>query len=795
MNEILPTNLKGLMVESSLGMLNIDSEGAPVAGVRMDVSKAYAGIPNLLQKVINDRSVEAWDEIVKKIDYIYNNLGYVFSDLEKETEFLSKLQSQLKSGKKLFFKPNLVFPGAIDSNTHGEGPGAAAVTDWALIAALMRWFHDAADISYHQMALGEAASATSQVAFELSRQLGKKVTTEAVIEGRNGDFYGGWAFFFVRKYLSGHHPATHKDDPMKGYEESIAGRYIPPGKAEDRLMVYDLNILNDESRGRTLPVPKGANFREITLHKAIVGGDPNEPADLRNYPGCILVNVPKLKMHDQDLLTNATKNLGIGLYPMQAPHSDSGNQKWKYSYPDTDVPTLKCLLPHMPWIPTIDEKTGLPIRNDKGEYVVTRTAGMAGTQADVIRATQNQGILMLHVIDAIETINLNHNGMGLRVPEGYVWSSLDCVALDFFCARYCFKTVPMMDGKKLKEENNWTTEFVHHVPVAKIEGMSIVTENGFDSPLFRYDLYNYAEERGVGQQKYFVVGWDSQTDAPLASLQGHLGTIEDGRFKELITKEMYYNSDCFLWDMQKTVLSYAESNDILTGSSLLKYFMDAFDENGDGKIDYEEKGRKGIKTHVLRLVSDTNYLMITDMYGPLKAGFKVHAEFSRYSEEKWNSQGHDFFKEDIMVFIAHHAFKMSQAEEESVDPFFKTMSWGKGKWPSWQFAYNDFLHNGLYGSPFLTKIRLESLYGNAFQYADKTLNNGSYSGSTGIPSAADSINKYFEAISKGAAALDFKLYVPLGYGSLEKKKIPNVEETEDPNKILTAHFNGDREVW
>jgi len=58
-------------------------------------------------------------------------------------------------------------------------------------------------------------------------------------------------------------------------------------------------------------VPEGANFKEITLHKVIIGGDPADAEDLHNYPGCVLINVPKHKIHAQDLLTNAIKNLGI----------------------------------------------------------------------------------------------------------------------------------------------------------------------------------------------------------------------------------------------------------------------------------------------------------------------------------------------------------------------------------------------------------------------------------------------------------------------------------------------------
>ena len=47
----------------------------------------------------------------------------------------------------------------------------------------------------------------------------------------------------------------------------------------------------------------------------------------------------------------------------------------------------------------------------------------------------------------------------------------------------------------------------------------------------------------------------------MASLAGHLGRIENGEFKELMTTTMYYNPTCMLWDMQKTVLSYAEAHD------------------------------------------------------------------------------------------------------------------------------------------------------------------------------------------------------------------------------------------
>ena len=93
------------------------------------------------------------------------------------------------------------------------------------MAALMRWFHDKVDISYHEMALGEAASATSAVAatFTLQYSEDRPITTEAVMEGRSGDFYGGWGFYFVRKYLADTHDPSHRDNPMNGYQESVSG--------------------------------------------------------------------------------------------------------------------------------------------------------------------------------------------------------------------------------------------------------------------------------------------------------------------------------------------------------------------------------------------------------------------------------------------------------------------------------------------------------------------------------------------------------------------------------------------
>ncbi len=791
---------KGAVVDSPLGQKKVDSEGAPICGVRMEVSRAYPGVPALLQKVINDNDTGAWTEITAKIDYIYDHLDYSLAGLDKETGFAGEVQAQIKSGKKLLFKPNLVNPMVIEPMNHGEDlAGAPLCTEWPLIAALMRWFHDKLDISYHQMALGEAATGAFLTALIYSKIAGKNITTEAVFEGRSGDFYGGWGFYFVRRYLSERHPASHQDDPLQGYEDSMAGRFIPPGRATDRLLVYDLNKIQDEpSKGRTVAVPDGANFKEITLHKAIVGGDPQDQDDRQDYPGCVLVNVPKLKIHFSDLITNAIKNLGIGLYPTFCASGGSKSEApWKYSCPSASVPSYKGRLPHMPWILKIDAATNLPLQDEKGEYILTKTAGIPGTQADVIRAVQGQNVFILHVVDAIEMINISHadGTMAVRVPEGFIWSSLDCVALDLFCARYCFKTVPMLEALKLKEENGWPTEFVHQVPVARIEGTNIITAEGLDSPLFRYDLYKYAEQRGVGQQKYYVVGRDNLTSSPLASLAGHLGRVDQGKFLELITKTMYFNPGCILWDLQETIFSYARAHDTLTGSTLFQEFLDAFDENHDGVIDYNENGRKGFWMPAFQVLTDAFDLQLNGKYGALKGGFYTAANYSLKPVQKdWHPHGHDFAREYALVWIANVAFGMSESVEVNPDPFVPGMTWGQGRWPSWRLATHMWFTGNIYGSPSPQSISLQSLYGAAFQYADKVFGQGAYTGST-EQSNPDALHKYFEALSKGSPALDFTLYVPAGYGSLDTVKIPNVEETADPQKIFTAHFNGGQEVW
>jgi len=303
------------------------------------------------------------------------------------------------------------------------------------------------------------------------------------------------------------------------------------------LLVYDLNrIADDRTKGREVPVAHGVNFQTITLHKVIVGGDPNDLQDRKDYPGCVLINVPKLKVHDSALLTNAIKNLGIGLYPMQVNIGEEpGKVKWKYAFPHKPCPGIKSGLPHGIWVAEVDEDTLMPRRGKDGQYMVTRTGGMSATMADVIEAVKDQDIFMLHVVDAIETTN-GSNGItdAKKVPEGYVFASTDPVAVDLLCARYLFTTVPMDEAKRLQKEKNLPTTFLQRVPIPRSDGNNIITEQGFDSPIMRYSTFQYFQERGLGQQDYYVVGRDVLQAGDLTSMEGYLGRVEEGVFSEML---------------------------------------------------------------------------------------------------------------------------------------------------------------------------------------------------------------------------------------------------------------------
>ena len=203
--------LRAIEVSSPVGIAKLDSNGSAIGAVRINPESSYAGVPMLLAEVINNGSKEAWAKIKAKIDNTYDCLCAAMKALDGETSFSNEVKTRVDRGRKILFKPNLVGPVNIDRNTHGPGNGSTICTSWPFVAAVMRWFHDKLEISYYQMTIGEAGSAVSATAAAYTRALGGKdtITTEALIEGRSGDFYGGWGFYFVRKYLTEVHNSRH----------------------------------------------------------------------------------------------------------------------------------------------------------------------------------------------------------------------------------------------------------------------------------------------------------------------------------------------------------------------------------------------------------------------------------------------------------------------------------------------------------------------------------------------------------------------------------------------------------
>jgi hypothetical protein len=614
---------KSISFNSPLGMKESDSSGSPVGVVRMDISKSYGGMDVLLQKYINESDQESWNQIKAKIDYTYENLDHALAPLERETSFISQIKKRLEKGQKLLFKPNTVTPLCIDPQTHGPSMGMNACTNWSFIAALMRWFHERAGVSYYKMMVGEAATAMNATAgmLTMAHPEGKKITTEAVLEGKSGEFYGGWGFFFTRKYLADSLKEGDTEDPFNGYEESINGIYIPPGLVSDKLMIYDLNrIYDDLSKGRECEIPDGVNYKSIGLHKVIVGGNPDDPEDMKAYPGCVLINVPKFKIHLITLLTNVIKNLGIGLYPMQ--YARNGDYKWDYAVPrDTEMVGMKMGIPHQVWVPELDENY-IPIRDNEDKYILTKTGGIEGTMIDIIKAVMNQGILMFHVVDGIEAINIEHGGAGIRIAEGMVFAGLDPVATDLLSARYMFSNIQLEETLKVKLDCGTAGGFPQKVPIPTREGNVIVSVDGHDCPMARDVMFQRAERRGLGKMSYHVIGHDSLTDSPMVSLNGHLGSVKNDEFSDVITQNLYYNGFKIAWDLQRTSFNYLTAVDELDGTNFMGEFLQEFDENKDGVVSYEEFGRKGMMTSFGHLggkyvsamgLDRTSYLRVTQI--------------------------------------------------------------------------------------------------------------------------------------------------------------------------------------
>jgi len=783
-------------VHTIIGDGKLDHLGSPLGVSRLNVDQSYRGIDLLLQKVIRQSDEKAWEEIEAKINYTYEKLDWALSALEKETAFLAVIKQRLEKGEKLLFKPNLVSAEGYEPYTAGQALGYTALTNWSFVAAVMRWFHDRAGISFYQMCVGEAATVMSSVAasYCFLKPSGRAVTTEAVIEGRSDDFYGGWGFYFVRKYLAQVSDPSRGDDPMKGFEESQAGTYIPPGQVKDKLMVYDLNrICDDISKGREIPVPKGENFQSIILHKVICGGDRDNATDRERYPGSIIVNLPKLKVHSQAFFTNAIKNLGIGLYPMEVSRSDSCN--WEYATPPIKIPAVKGAIPHQVWIPELDPITCLPTKNPDGTYKVTRTGGLTGTMLDILDALKGQDLLMLNIVDAIEVTNHDHTGGGLGIlePEGLIVVGLDPVAIDLFCSRYMFSNVGLKEAEEAGLDDGAGGRFPQSVPVPTLQNGTIVTSSGYDCPLSRDACNKRAEKRGLGKRSYYVLGKDDQTGLPLGSFKGRLGIVDGDKFKEIVTSTFFTDTQKMPWDMQTTFLAYLSAVDQLEGASYSKNFLEAFDEDGDGVVSYEEYRKKGLFGTTMFLGGLRSSLRaVEDESENIRAAYALLATSLRCSNPEWNPQGHDFTREQQYGAVCRTAQLMSFSSEEHEDPFVPGLLFGKGKWPGFSLAYDKLIKQQLYGFKYPLRVGINCLYGLACTYADFKQNDRQFMGRLRGAPDTKGPQKYVESVREGRMKpMDFTFYVPPGFGA----DLPNVEESSDPEKIMAVWFERGRVKW
>jgi hypothetical protein len=522
---------------------------------------------------------------------------------------------------------------------------------------------------------------------------------EAVMEGTphgvEADYWVGWAFYFVRKYLAETTtPHDPKDDPQSGYLDSVEGSYVTPGQAtvQGKLIVYDLNNAEWFDRGRRVYVPDGGdNFKEgIIIHKAIVG----DPGDPNNYPGCVLINTAMFKVHVTMIHTGATKNIGMGLWPSRSGHdNDPKTPDWLYSYPAS---TLGIKGVHFPkWYVSEFNDEGMPLKMaDKPSM------GLNGTIVDMNLAIKGQVPYVLHAINAVNIIDVDHYGAsGVPREEGLIFASTDPVALDLLGARYMFKNLPA--------DFNSPSMFARTLPFPRYDKTSgaIVTDQGVEDRVSRATLFEYAAKRGLGSLRYYVEGKDETTTvpSPLVSKDGHFGRLDDGKFVEIMTDELFYSRGNNFYDLQPPVLALAQATDTLSGSNYYKQFM-ALDEDGNGIIDDSERGKKGFEDCSHRVVGIGFSLL--GKGEPEHMGFFINSRLMKYADPAWNVGAVDSTKVlwDAQAFT--FAWRMAIDEEnEGIDPFFGIPYGavdGKSKWPSLQYARHKLdistIHGGMYAT-------------------------------------------------------------------------------------------------
>jgi hypothetical protein len=300
-------------------------------------------------------------------------------------------------------------------------------------------------------------------------------------------------------------------------------------------------------------------------------------------------------------------------------------------------------------VPEIDHETCFPKKDANGKYLVKKTGGITATMIDIIKAVTTQNIFMIHIVDGIEAINLDHSGGGLAVivPEGMVFAGLDPVASDLLCARYMFSNVPLKEADQTGLDDGNGGFFPQKVPIPKLDGNNIISEAGYDCPLYRDICFKNAEQRGLGKRKYYAIGRDCITDSQICSIKGHLGIVKNDAFADLITKTLFFDAYKLPWDMQKTCFAYMQAVDSLEDLTLMKDFLEAFDEDKNGIVTYEEFGKNGIISWWVHIFGKRISMMAQERFGYLKSAFSNVAT-QKLSNPLLNPDGHNLTK-DLMI--------------------------------------------------------------------------------------------------------------------------------------------------
>lgn len=321
----------------------------------------------------------------------------------------------------------------------------------------------------------------------------------------------------------------------------------------------------------------------------------------------------------------------------------------------------------------------------------------------------------------------------------------------------------------------------------ELDGNNITSGEGYDSPFERYHALAHCEKRDLGKTPYHVIGTDLRNGHPLASLKQHLGRIEGEDFKEIITGTLYQTPNKPLYDLQKTIFTYLELDDKLTGSINMQKIKEYFDENNDGIIDYMERGQN--VTPIAMALGNSLMNQKLTHQETLKLRFLLAALQIKLSSRDWNLGNHDIEEHTRWEQALSRAFAMSLVEVEQADPIVTGRKWGNGKWPSFQFALQLTFYSMIYGQNFPERFDpFMAPYGLAFNYADYKWNRAEYCTVQGSNFNLDIIGKYHDDIKNGKDLLPFILYVPKSLGHFNGLAIPNVKETEDAGLILTASF-------